>query len=77
MSLFRTTALSCACLCLLGASAQTASAATPTWKTLDGAAPLIIGHRGASGYLPEGKDPARLLAPWRARVGTSNGFCAA
>lgn len=23
------------------------------WKTLDGKAPLVIGHRGASGYLPE------------------------
>ena len=23
------------------------------WKTLRGAAPLVIGHRGASGYLPE------------------------
>ncbi len=53
MSLFRTTALSWACLCLLGATAQTASAAPPTWNTLDHAAPLIIGHRGASGYKPE------------------------
>ena len=53
MSLFRTTALSLACLALLGATSQTASAATPTWSTLDGAAPLIIGHRGASGYKPE------------------------
>ena len=50
---FRTTALSWACLALLGATSQTASAATPTWNTLDGAAPLIIGHRGASGYKPE------------------------
>ncbi|MEJ7604754.1 MAG: glycerophosphodiester phosphodiesterase [Bryobacteraceae bacterium] len=26
---------------------------TTRWKTLDGKQPLIIGHRGASGYLPE------------------------
>ncbi|MEL6688485.1 MAG: glycerophosphodiester phosphodiesterase family protein, partial [Pseudomonadota bacterium] len=25
----------------------------PQWNTLDGSAPLIIAHRGASGYLPE------------------------
>ncbi len=34
----------------LGAAAPQASAA---WNTLDGAAPIVIGHRGASGYLPE------------------------
>lgn len=27
--------------------------AQPVWRTLDGGAPLVIGHRGASGYLPE------------------------
>jgi glycerophosphoryl diester phosphodiesterase len=27
--------------------------AATTWNTLDGAAPLVIGHRGASGYRPE------------------------
>lgn len=26
---------------------------TPQWKTLNGQAPLVIGHRGASGYLPD------------------------
>jgi glycerophosphoryl diester phosphodiesterase len=30
-----------------------AQAAGPIWNTLDGAAPLVIGHRGASGYRPE------------------------
>ena len=24
-----------------------------TWNTLNGQAPIIIGHRGASGYVPE------------------------
>jgi glycerophosphoryl diester phosphodiesterase len=24
-----------------------------TWNTLNGQAPLVIGHRGASGYVPE------------------------
>ncbi len=39
---------------LLAASAQAAGpAASPTWTTLDGAAPLVIAHRGASGYRPE------------------------
>jgi glycerophosphoryl diester phosphodiesterase len=56
MSLFRNSAQSWACLTVLGAAALatgSASAATPAWNTLDGAAPLIIGHRGASGYKPE------------------------
>ena len=34
----------------LAAAAPQASAA---WNTLDGAAPIVIGHRGAAGYLPE------------------------
>ena len=44
---------------LAGAIAATLLAAThaparaATWNTLDGAAPLVIGHRGASGYRPE------------------------
>ena len=37
----------------LAAPAAQAAQATPAWNTLDGAAPLIIGHRGASGYRPE------------------------
>ena len=39
------------------AVAMVALAAAPaqatTWNTLDGAAPIVIGHRGASGYRPE------------------------
>ena len=31
----------------------TPAARATTWNTLDGAAPLVIGHRGASGYRPE------------------------
>jgi len=31
----------------------TAAQAAPAWNTLDGAAPIVIGHRGASGYRPE------------------------
>ena len=38
---------------LLAAPAQASPAQPPLWNTLDGSAPLIIGHRGASGYLPE------------------------
>ena len=30
-----------------------AEASAVTWNTLNGQAPLVIGHRGASGYLPE------------------------
>ncbi|MEE2690427.1 MAG: glycerophosphodiester phosphodiesterase family protein [Pseudomonadota bacterium] len=33
-----------------------------TWSTLDGAAPLVIAHRGASGYLPEHTLEAYKLA---------------
>lgn len=29
------------------------AAQATTWATLDGAAPLVVGHRGASGYRPE------------------------
>ncbi|TXT32824.1 MAG: glycerophosphoryl diester phosphodiesterase [Rhodocyclaceae bacterium] len=29
------------------------SMAPPGWQTLDGQKPLVIAHRGASGYLPE------------------------
>lgn len=39
------------------AAAATLACALPaqatTWNTLDGAAPIVIGHRGASGYRPE------------------------
>ncbi|WP_082536571.1 MULTISPECIES: glycerophosphodiester phosphodiesterase [unclassified Roseateles] len=35
------------------ALAASANAQATTYKTLDGAAPIVIAHRGASGYLPE------------------------
>jgi glycerophosphoryl diester phosphodiesterase len=35
--------------CILGVVTMTANA----WPTLDGSAPLVIAHRGASGYRPE------------------------
>ncbi|MCQ9378380.1 glycerophosphodiester phosphodiesterase [Methyloversatilis sp. XJ19-49] len=41
-----------ALLCVALLSAFNAPAAF-AWNTLDGAAPIVIGHRGASGYLPE------------------------
>lgn len=34
----------------------------PLWKTLDGKPPLVIAHRGASGYLPEHTLEAYALA---------------
>ena len=37
----------------LAALTPWSSAHASTWNTLDGAAPIVIGHRGASGYLPE------------------------
>jgi len=54
MKLIPVTALAWAAAALLATPA--AFAATPAatvWNTLDGSAPLIIGHRGASGYRPE------------------------
>ncbi len=39
----------------LGVAAVEAASVQPsgTWHTLDGSAPLVIAHRGASGYRPE------------------------
>jgi glycerophosphoryl diester phosphodiesterase len=48
----RTAALRPALLCAALLSAFSAPAAF-AWNTLDGNAPIVIGHRGASGYLPE------------------------
>jgi len=45
--------LACATTTLALAAALGASPAHAAWNTLDGAAPLVIGHRGASGYRPE------------------------
>jgi glycerophosphoryl diester phosphodiesterase len=49
----RTTLRSIASLLLLGALAACGSDDDPRFPTLDGSKPLVIGHRGASGYLPE------------------------
>ena len=38
---------------LMAGGARADALPQPTWNTLDGSAPLIIGHRGASGYRPE------------------------
>ncbi|MFN0024477.1 MAG: glycerophosphodiester phosphodiesterase family protein [Parvularculaceae bacterium] len=48
-------------LAMLGACATPKEAPVP-WGTLDGKAPLIIAHRGASGYLPEHTLEAYALA---------------
>jgi glycerophosphoryl diester phosphodiesterase len=61
-------ALSAMALALLaacgGGSSDTApvTPAAPTYKTLSGAAPLVIAHRGASGYRPEETLEAYQLA---------------
>ena len=52
-------------LCAMAALGTTAcgnNVAPSTWATLDGAKPLIIAHRGASGYLPEHTLEAYALA---------------
>ena len=45
--------LALACSITISLFTTAAQAAGPSWNTLDGAAPLVIGHRGASGYRPE------------------------
>jgi len=40
-------------LAACGGPARKEAEITPAWTTLDGAPPLVIAHRGASGYLPE------------------------
>jgi glycerophosphoryl diester phosphodiesterase len=49
------THISLRALCALApvAAALCLPTAALAWKTLDGQAPIVIGHRGASGYLPE------------------------
>jgi glycerophosphoryl diester phosphodiesterase len=49
------THISLRALCALApvAAALFSPTAVQAWKTLDGQAPIVIGHRGASGYLPE------------------------
>jgi glycerophosphoryl diester phosphodiesterase len=51
-----TLAACAAVLCLVAAPAHAA------YNTLDGSAPIVIGHRGASGYLPEHTLQAYALA---------------
>lgn len=57
-STLKRTTLWIASLAALGAGL----AQTPAFSTLGGAAPLVIGHRGASGYLPEHTLEAYALA---------------
>jgi glycerophosphoryl diester phosphodiesterase len=45
-----------------GIAAPLAVQAAPAYNTLDGSAPLVIGHRGASGYRPEHTLESYLLA---------------
>lgn len=52
-SLYPLALLSGAVLLSLPESALAQTSNTPRWKTLNGQRPLVIGHRGASGYLPE------------------------
>jgi glycerophosphoryl diester phosphodiesterase len=49
-------------LVAVGLAAPLAAQAAPAYNTLDGNAPLIIGHRGASGYRPEHTLESYLLA---------------
>ncbi|ARE40287.1 Glycerophosphoryl diester phosphodiesterase [Rhodovulum sp. P5] len=42
-----------ATLAICGLTAPCAIAATVSWQTLSGDAPIVIGHRGAAAYLPE------------------------
>jgi glycerophosphoryl diester phosphodiesterase len=48
--------------CGPSAPAPGSEAASPVWATLDGAAPDIIAHRGASGLRPEHSEAAYALA---------------
>jgi len=54
--------ISLVALVAAGLSAPMAAQAAPTYNTLDGSAPLVIGHRGASGYRPEHTLESYLLA---------------
>ena len=56
--------LGAAALSIAGCTAAATSAgnAGAAWATLDGAPPLVIAHRGASGYLPEHTIEAYALA---------------
>jgi glycerophosphoryl diester phosphodiesterase len=47
---------------VLGAALMVSSAAQSRYPTLNGSLPLVIGHRGASGYLPEHTLEAYMMA---------------
>ena len=49
----KNTAVALAVVMLFAGCASTGSATKSAYPTLDGKQPLVIGHRGASGYLPE------------------------
>jgi glycerophosphoryl diester phosphodiesterase len=49
-------------LAAFSATFMTTSASAQQFKTLDGKPPLVVGHRGASGYLPEHTMEAYKLA---------------
>ncbi len=49
----KTTAVALAIVTMLAGCASTGPAIKSAYPTLDGNQPLVIGHRGASGYLPE------------------------
>jgi glycerophosphoryl diester phosphodiesterase len=51
-----------ACVFALAACANQPSSQASSYPTLPGQAPLVIGHRGASGYLPEHTLEAYQLA---------------
>mgnify|MGYP000349574583 CR=1 FL=1 len=53
LATFRRHPLHFACLATLGLSACGGSDSLTPLPTLDGNAPLVVAHRGASGYLPE------------------------
>lgn len=59
----RTTYLGAAAFCFASLTATLGQAATvATYNTLTGAAPLVIGHRGAPAYLPENSIGGNELA---------------
>jgi len=59
--MLRPTLIQTGLLALIAALPMAAQSATP-WNTLSGAAPIVIGHRGASGYRPEHTLEAYSLA---------------
>ena len=58
---FASTAVAVSIATLL-AACSTLGTPSSAYPTLNGAKPLVIGHRGASGYLPEQMSEAELAA---------------